>query len=349
VTDKFYPKKTNQSDTLIELLSERVSQRRTKSVFVIEGICDERQNFEKERNMRKPGLSKLSLIPGILALTVALIASTGRQSSGMHNKMKDEILLQEILRSTCEYCERVKKIALHYICQENIIDIENFFQGASRAMGMQREGKAFNIRRIKRRTYKYDYQLVRKGDDLSEQRIILEKNGKKKNQENADLSHLKYHSQYLVFGPVGFLSRYWQKHFSYFLIGEDIIDGEPVSIIQANPNEVRLDNYSIGRIWVNEDFQIVRLEWEPASIQNYEDEILISRLGPFQKKVVWTVDYTVEKNGVRFPGRQFIQEIFYRESENGFRQKAVKRETRFEYNAYKFFIVETDVKFRKEE
>jgi hypothetical protein len=191
--------------------------------------------------------------------------------------------------------------------------------------------------------------LIRKGDDLLEQRILLEKNGKRKHQENADLSHLKYYSQYLIFGPVGFLSRHWQNHFMYSLIREDMIDGEPVFIIQADPNEVRLDNYNTGRIWVNKDFQIVRLEWEPASIQNYEDEILISRLGPFQKKVVWTVDYTVEKNGVRFPGRQFIQEIFFRNSENGLQQKAIKRETRFEYSAYKFFVVETDVKFRKEE
>jgi len=299
--------------------------------------------------MRKPGLSKVSLISAILAMTIALFVPSGRLSAGTQNEMKDQARLQEILRSTGEYCERVKQIALHYICQENVIDIENFFHGASRALGMQREEKVFNIRRVKRRTYRYDYQLVRKGDNLSEQRIMLEKNGKKKHQENADLSHLKYYSQYLIFGPVGFLSQYWQNHFTYSLIGEDMIDGEPAFIIQADPNEVRLDNYNIGRIWVNEDFQIVRVAWEPASIQNYEDEILISRLGPFQKKVVWTVDYTVEKNGVRFPGRQFVREIFFRNSENGFPQKAVKRETRFEYNAYKFFIVETDVRFQKEE
>jgi hypothetical protein len=289
------------------------------------------------------------MMTSLFALMVALFASTGWLVEGSHMETKGEVCLQEILRSTGEYCERVKKIALHYICQEHVIDTENFFQGASRAMGMQREQKAFHIRRIKRQTYRYDYQLIRKGDDLLEQRILLEKNGKRKHQENADLSHLKYYSQYLIFGPVGFLSRHWQNHFMYSLIREDMIDGEPVFIIQADPNEVRLDNYNTGRIWVNKDFQIVRLEWEPASIQNYEDEILISRLGPFQKKVVWTVDYTVEKNGVRFPGRQFIQEIFFRNSENGLQQKAIKRETRFEYSAYKFFVVETDVKFRKEE
>ncbi len=127
-----------------------------------------------------------------------------------------------------------------------------------------------------------------------------------------------------------------------------MINGEPATIIQADPKEVRLDNYSFGRIWINKNFQIVRVEWEPASIQNFEDEILISRLGPFQKKVVWIAEYTVEKNGVRFPSRQFVQEIFFWNSPDGFQQKAVKRETRFEYTEYKFFIVETDIKFRKD-
>ena len=299
--------------------------------------------------MRKPGLSKLSLIPSILVMAVALFAPTERKSAGTQNEMKDQARLQEILRSSGEYCERVKRIALHYVCLENIIDIENFFRGVSRAVGMQREERIFSLRRVKRRTYSYDYQLIKKGDDLLEQRIMLEKNGKKKHQENADLSHLKYFSQYLIFGPVGFLSRSWQNHFTYSLIGEDIINGEPATIIQADPKEVRLDNYNIGRIWINKDFQIVRVEWEPASIQNYEDEILISRLGPFQKKVVWTVDYTVEKNGVRFPGLQLIQEIFFRNSPSGFQQKAVKRETRFEYTEYKFFIVETEVIFQEDE
>lgn len=298
--------------------------------------------------MRKPGLSKLSMISSILVMAIALFAPTGRLSAETQDGMKDQAHLEEILKSTGEYCERVKKMALFYICHENIIDIENFFRGVSRAVGMLREERTFSIRRVKRQTYRYDYQLIKKGDDFLEQRILLEKNGKKKLQENADLNHLKYYSQYLIFGPVGFLSRSWQDHFTYFLIGEDMINGEPATIIQADPKEARLDNYSFGRIWINKNFQIVRVEWEPASIQNYEDEILISRLGPFQKKVVWIADYTVEKNGVRFPSRQFVQEIFFRNSPDGFQQKAVKRETQFEYTEYKFFIVETDVKFRKD-
>lgn len=294
--------------------------------------------------MPKLGISKLLLIPVISAMTVAVFAFPRLNATGT-KQMEDEARLKKILRSTGEYCERVKKIALKYICKENIIDIENFFQGATQTMGMHLERETFNIRRVKRRTYMYEYQLIRQGDHLSERRIMLKKNGKIKNNKNADLNHLKYYSQYLIYGPVGFLSRYWQQHFQYSLIGEDTIDGESVSIIKAVPNKVRLDNYNIGKIWINEDFQIVRLEWEPASIQNYENEILISRLGPFQKKVMWAVDYTYEKNGVRFPGKQSIQEVFFRNSENGSEQKAVKRETRIEYNMYKFFTVETEVIF----
>ena len=132
--------------------------------------------------MHEQGFLKLLLIPSVLAMAVAIFAAAKANSTGLQNGMEDEVRLQEILRSTGEYCERVKQIALHYICQENIIDIENFFHGASRALGMQREEKAFIIRRFKRRAYRYDYQLIRKGDDLLEQRIMLEKNGRKKHQ-----------------------------------------------------------------------------------------------------------------------------------------------------------------------
>lgn len=289
-------------------------------------------------------ISKLLLIPVISAMTVVAFAFPRLNAAGM-KQVEDEARMKNILQSTGDYCERVKNIALKYVCQENIIDIENFFTGATETMGMHLERETFNIRRVKRQTYMYEYQLIRQEDNLSERRIMLKKNGKEKNKKNANLNHLKYYSQYLIYGPVGFLSRYWQQHFQYSLIGEGTTDGESVSIIQAVPNKVRLDNYNIGRIWINEDFQIVRLEWEPASIQNYENEVMVSRLGQFQKKVLWRVDYTYEKNGVRFPGRQLIQEIFFRESDDGSEQKAVKRETKIEYNMYKFFTVETEVTF----
>jgi hypothetical protein len=68
----------------------------------------------------------------------------------------------------------------------------------------------------------------------------------------------------------------------------------------------------------------------PASIHNYEDEAFDSRLGEFKKTVKWIVDYGVEKNGVRFPSRQVIQEIFIAATPRGNEYRTVKHETVFE-------------------
>lgn len=299
--------------------------------------------------MQKSRVLNLSLSSLILVMIMTQFANSSPLSATGQTGLEDQKNLQEILQSCTEYCERVKQLALKYICRERIIDIERFFDSVTHSTGVMREEKIFKVRGIKRRTYSYDYQLIMKDDSLVEQRILLEENGRRRQGKNADLSHLKYFSQNLIFGPVGFLSQYWQEYFTYSFIGEEVLNGELAVIIQAFPNSVREDNCSIGRIWINNESQILRVEWEPASIQNFEYEILASPLGEFIKTVVWRVDYSVEKKGIRFPGKQIIQEIFYRDSPGGVRQKAVKRETIFEYDDYKFFMVETDVKYRKTE
>ncbi len=318
-----------------------------KKLFILSRGFAEKLNFHKEKKMPKSRLLNRSHISLILAFATALFVPSDQLRAGTQKKLLDQMSMAEILKATGEYCERVKQMALHYTCLEKITDIEKFFGGMSRYSGLHRENMIFNVRRTRRQTYTYDYQLIKKGDELLEQRIMLKKNGRKRHQKNADLSHLKYFSQFLIYGPVGFLSRYWQSRFTYTFFDEDIINGEPVVIIQAVPIDVRLDNYNIGRIWINKDFQILRVEWEPSCLQNYKDETIGSKLGEFRKTVVWTVDYSVEKNGVLFPGQQFIQEIFFQDSSNGIRRKAVKRETRFIYDSYKYFIVETHVNWRK--
>lgn len=258
-------------------------------------------------------------------------------------RTEDDGRLAAILEAAAAYCERVKGIALHYVCREQIVDVENVFRKATRSSGLLREERPFDIRRSKRRTFSYDYQLIRRGEDLDEQRVLLEANGRKQRRPNADLGQLKYSSRFLIYGPVGFLSRAWQKRFRYALGSTEMVEGEPAVVVRAEPSDVREENANIGRIWINLKSQILRVEWEPASIEDYQPETLDSRLGPFRKTVVWTVDYGIEKNGVRFPSRQLIRELFIQETQEGFRRQALRRETSFAYDDYKFFTVETNV------
>ena len=119
-----------------------------------------------------------------------------------------KVQLDKILKRTSAYCERIKQVALHYVCTEKIRDIENIFDRVTLSSGMVREARAFSVRSTKRQSFIYDYQLIKKGEELQEQRILIEENGKKRNKKNADLKKLKYYSQYLVYGPVGFLSSF---------------------------------------------------------------------------------------------------------------------------------------------
>ena len=61
------------------------------------------------------------------------------------------------------------------------------------------------------------------------------------------------------------------------------------------------------------------------------------------KTVIWNVTYGVEKNGVRFPSKQLIQEVFV----NNKGEKVVVKELSFVYEDYKFFTVEIEIKYKR--
>lgn len=295
--------------------------------------------------MRSQNKKKEHFLLKAILLTL-FSAAIGFSSPIEKSKQPENQELNEILVKTGEYCERVKQMALLYVCNEHISDKENFFDRSAGASGLMREEKYFKIRKVNKNNYIYDYQLIKNADQLEEKRILMEENGKKRNSRNAQLSRLKYIGKYLVFGPVGFLSQYWQDHFNYEVLGFETLNDRKTTILAAVPKNARKDNNNMGRIWIDESFQILRLEWEPVSIKGYKDEVITSGAREFKKKVTWTVDYEVTKNGVRFPSRQRIIETYTYTNSRGNEYKAVKREIRFDYKNYQFFTVETDIKYK---
>ena len=95
-------------------------------------------------------------------------------------------------------------------------------------------------------------------------------------------------------------------------------------------------------IWIDiRDFSIFRIQWEPLSIQNYEEEKIRFPIGEFVKTVIWEVDFGVEEKGIRFPSIQTVQEVIVGEGE----KRHVLEKTEFSYVEYKFFTVETEIKY----
>jgi hypothetical protein len=258
----------------------------------------------------------------------------------------DEAKLSKILNKTAKYCERVKSIALFYVCQEEIRDKANFYSLASvtrtTIYGQEEVPLGLRIRRTRSNSYLYDYQLIKEGEDLSEQRILLKKNGRKMRKENAELE-VKSKSKYIIYGPVGFLSRYWQDYFDYEIIGKKRIEKKKATIIKATPKSNNEENRNFAKIWIHEeDGSIIQIEWEPESIDDYVEKNIETFVGNLKTAVVWRVTYGIEKNGVRFPSRQHVQEFLATESD----KRYILNETITVLNNYKFFIVEYEIKNR---
>jgi hypothetical protein len=261
----------------------------------------------------------------------------------------DEPNLSKILNKTAEYCERVKSIALFYVCQEEIRDKANFYKVGSTMRTTpygqveQVLSKALTLGRTRTNSYLYDYQLIKKNEEgISEQRILLKKNGRKKHKENAELE-VKSKSEYIIYGPVGFLSRYWQDYFDYEIIGQKRIEKKKATIIKATPKSNNEENKNFAKIWIyEEDGSIIQIEWEPESIVDYVEENTESWVGNLETAVVWRVTYGIEKNGVRFPSRQHIQEFLVTDAD----KRYIRNETITTFKNYKFFIVEYEIKNR---
>jgi hypothetical protein len=198
------------------------------------------------------------------------------------------------------------------------------------------------FKRTRTTTYLYDYQMVKKGEMGFEKRILLKENKRNKHQENAQLKLKRFAAKYLVYGPIGFLSQYWQDHFDYEIIDQETIDGHAAILIEIVPNSLREENYSFGKVWVDtRDYSILKIEWDQRSIKNIEDTVE-SRAGHLKRSVIWGAIYGEEKNGIRFPSRQYIEETFT--SLSG--RKYTKYTVDIIYDNYKFFTVETNVKIR---
>jgi hypothetical protein len=280
-------------------------------------------------------------LTGFIAVFVSIFPPLPQERQAI----SDETRLAKILASAGDYCEKLKNMALNFVCHENIKEKTYEFGKGWIFKFSKERGRGFvaleDLRTIKtiKTSFIYDYQLIKKGEDIAEKRDLLEENGKKRVKRDVELQVGRMSGKYIVFGPVGFLSRSWQPHFQYEILGEETLGPTKAVIIRASPRALTDENYCFGRIWVEETgADILQIEWEPRSIVNFR-ETVESPIGVLKRKIAWTVRYDIIKNGVRFPGRQSIKETFL--TPNG--KEHPKYEAEYVYDRYRFFTVETEV------
>jgi hypothetical protein len=282
------------------------------------------------------------MIAGAACLSAGLLAAAGIPL-GQQAVVEAPPLrpgLEAALSRAADYCDKLDRSVMDFICRERI---EEWFRpGAGLSRSHMRQ-TIFLGQRVDH-DYIYDYQLVRgRPGDITESRTLLKEDGKKVHVPDAPLKTHSFSHAKVVMGPLGLLSRRNQADHDYRVLREEKVRGEEVLVVEAVPRPGFQFPHLYGMLWLRKkDAGILKIEWNPASIGNYQ---LVQKTADFlglTPALVIISEYAFEKNGIRFPSRYTVKEI-YRRGTSG--ATYAVSETDVVYDQYKFFTVETDVKY----
>jgi hypothetical protein len=287
------------------------------------------------------------VVAGFLAALAAGPARTALRA-GVPQAAAPDARLDRLLDLTKDYCGRLEQAALDFVCVEEIR--EELFKVpdvTDDADIPDARGGVWGLTPTRPRhrivhDYLYDYQFVRMGDRKVENRTLVKEDGIPKDERNARLTTMSVRVENVLFGPVGLLGKARQPEFDYRIADEKSEAGEKVLLVDAVPKPAFADARCNGRIWILEkDASIVRIEWEQTSVGNYQALRETARLLDAEPSLVSVTVYDIVKNGVRFPSRDTTEEFYLRKNGKTF----LRSRTTIAYKGYKFFTVETDVKY----
>ena len=251
-----------------------------------------------------------------------------------------------LMHSAAAYCRRLQDAALHFSCREEVREhLSNIMlpngviiaepKPLLRGVMDARGGERF-------REWIYDYLLIRRSGGFQESRILLEENGKAKRVENARLDTARFEHSNVILGPVGLFGEDAQRIHSYRVIKEMDMEGEPAVIIDVRPAGENPSSL-FGKAWIRiRDGAVLKIEWAPTSMGNYlKIEQFARELGA-RPKLMFSSEYAFEKNGLRFPSVSGVVESYIGFPGAG---KMTFSKTDVLYKDYKFFLVQTEVKY----
>jgi hypothetical protein len=273
-------------------------------------------------------VSALALFPGLLAQE----APPART---------DQSQLASVLNGGREYCRRLETAALNFVCLEE----------ASERINLSRDGKAIVVDPsimlsrvppadlIKKNSYSYDYQFIRKDGQIKEKRVLLSINGKKAQEKDAPARTGAFQYADILLAPIQLLDERFSEFYAYRLVREDMLNGEEAWVLEVSPRLSVVENYLGGTLWLRQsDYGILRIDWDPATFGRYESILRRAREQNTEPRVTSFTEFGFEKNGIRFPSLDFTEEGYL--GRDG--KKFVRAVTTVVYKNYKFFTVETE-------
>ena len=147
-----------------------------------------------------------------------------------------------------------------------------------------------------------------------------------------------------MLGPVALFGTRFQPNYVYSVVGDEKIKKRKAVIIEAVPRPGAPETTSLyGKAWLDaETADIIKIEWNEECVVGRN--VVEERGRKFKRKprIRLCSEFKVEKNGLRFPSRLYIEEAYVRSSGRG--RAFIRSKTTVTYEDFKFFTVEVEIK-----
>ncbi len=264
--------------------------------------------------------------------------------------------LAAFLKTAAQYCARLESVALHFTCLEEIDEKVDLTRDIEKPLaptanwsvdpGGRLAPGATNLSRTTTRgqiSLVYDYQCIRAFNGaVRDTRTLIEQNGKRKHIPEAKLDMTTFDFGTPLLAPTGVFAERFQKDYDFVIIGRERLKRMPVVVIEAKPkpDAPRTTNL-FGKAWVDAATgDILKIEWDESRIGRYWIFQERGEKYKLKPRITVTSDFSVGKNGIRFPTKMFIEEAYL----NDRGRKFVRSETSVAYKDFKFFTVDVEVK-----
>jgi hypothetical protein len=116
-----------------------------------------------------------------------------------------------------------------------------------------------------------------------------------------------------------------------------------VVVVEATPQPFLMTPHCHGKIWIKEDDgSVLKIVWDPRSVGNFQSAEEWAKIHDAELLITAYSEYGLEKNGLRFPSRSYTENAYIEKT----KRKIVNAKISVLYKEYRFFTVETEVKYR---
>lgn len=283
--------------------------------------------------------------------------------------------LPDVLAGVGEYCSRLNRVALDFVCDETIkethFDLLNGPRLVTVVVGPKAEvvaqenhplfedneqddsrpryvpGKVrivdwwivMDPKKTRRNTFLCDYQIVKKAAILAERRYLLRANGHRVKEQKLPFMENRFSGLSSLFAPLRVMAKEVQSKFDYSVIGKERVLERMARVIAALPKSGDENGIWSAKIWVDEkNFRVLKCEIEGVPIDGYEDVLNDCVALNIRPKFITSHRYRNERSGVLLPWQSDVRVEYGIESLG----LVPKNMISLKYDHYKFFLVETN-------